>query len=101
MTEDNVVTQEVVKEVKRNGRGEIGVASTGETIKKLHRTEGHGLSLKEFAHKLANAGNQIAKDWFAHKRGSLNKNRNDANCKAAIEARTATKASRRKVKAQK
>lgn len=105
----------------RGDRGELGVATAGLTIKQRWR-EAHfsrvnagdkhnpnkrifvrnpgSPSLKAFAKALAKDGDQVAKDWFAHKGGSMNQKRSDANAKAAMEARTATKAAKRKKKGE-
>ncbi len=53
-------------------------------------------SLKQFARELLASGDATAKEWFAHKRGSLNASRSDANLKAAREAASATKTAKRK-----
>jgi hypothetical protein len=57
-------------------------------------------SLKAFARALLKEGDPLAKEWFAHKRGSLNAKRSDANIKAALEARNATKVAKRKKKGE-
>lgn len=96
VTEQQAETQKQEKE--RGARGEIGKATAGLTIKQLWHATGRGLSLKLFAGGLAKKGDQIAKDWFAHKKGSLNQKRSDLNIKAAMEARNATKLAKRKKK---
>lgn len=92
--------KEVVQESARRSRGDLGVATAGDTIKKRHRAEGNRLSLKVFARSLLKSGDQVAKDWFAHKKGALNQGRNDGNIKVAMEARAATKAAKKKKKGQ-
>lgn len=92
--------QEVTQTPSRGDRGELGVATAGDTMKQRHRSEGRGLSLKQFARKLEASGDKVAKEWFANKRGAANQQRSDANVKAAMEARTATKAAKRKKKGQ-
>lgn len=92
--------KEVAAEKTRGDRGELGKSSAGDRIKVLHRAEGRGVSLKVFARNLAKSGNQDAKDWFECKKGAMNQNRNDANIKAAMECRVATKAAKRKKKGQ-
>jgi hypothetical protein len=67
-------------------------------VKKLWVRNPGAPSLKQFARQLLASGDPIAKDWFAHKHGLLNKPRTNANIKAAREAAAATKASRRKAK---
>lgn len=112
----------------RGDRGELGTATAGLTIRQRWH-EAHfirvnaGLkqnpnkriwvrnpgapSLKAFARSLLKGmmselggGDQVAKEWFDHKRGSLNQKRSDANVKASMEARTATKAAKRKKKGE-
>jgi hypothetical protein len=116
-----VQTEQKKEEIVRGDRGEVGTATAGLTIKQKWR-EAHfsrvdagdkhnpkkriyvrnpgSPSLKEFARSLKKEGDQVAKDWLAHKRGSLNQKRSDANVKAASDARIATKAAKRKKKGQ-
>lgn len=109
------------KEVSRGDRGEVGQATAGLTIKQRWHAEAFKRvdaedkgnpnkrkfvripgtpSLKAFARALAKAGDPVAKDWFAHKLGSLNAKRSDTNIKAALEARNATKMAKRKKKGE-
>ena len=88
--EDTVVTS--------GNRGKIGIATAGKTIKTKWFKEGHGFSLKAFARKLLKEGSQLAKDWFAHKRGSMNQKRFDKNISNSKAAAFATKSAKRKKK---
>lgn len=119
MTDDNKKVETNEQDRPRGERGEVGEATAGLTIKqKYHQTyftrvdaddkhnpnkrvwvKNEGApTLKQFARHLAKDGDQVAKDWFAHKRGSMNAKRSDANIKAAKEAASATKAAKRKTK---
>lgn len=125
MSNEETVQQPEQKKEKdekvRGDRGELGTATAGLTIRqrwheahfsRVNAGEKHNPnkrifvrnpgspSLKAFARALAKDGDQIAKDWFAHKRGSMNQKRSDANVKASMEARTATKAAKRKKKGE-
>lgn len=101
MSNEDSQTQEAPKqEVSRGDRGVVGTATAGLTIKQRWGAEGRGLSLKSFARKLAKDGDQIAKDWFAHKRGSMNQKRTDKNIADAKAAGLATKTERRKKKGE-
>lgn len=84
----------------RGSRGELGVASAGLTIRQLWWAAESGLSLKRFAKQLAKEGNQVAKDWFANKRGAKNAQRTDKSVQRISAERTATKAAKRKKKGQ-
>lgn len=107
------------EEKVRGDRGDIGQPTAGLTIRqKWHEAHFSRVSaedkrapnkrifvrnpgapsLKAFARALAKDGDQVAKDWLAHKRGSLNQKRSDANVKAAKEAAFATHAAKRKKK---
>jgi hypothetical protein len=117
--------KEVQKEVKQEKvhgpRGEIGEPTSGLTIKQLwHQAHFRRVdssdkdhpfrksltrvagapSLKSFAAKLAKDGNQVAKDWFDHKDGSLNQKRTEANAIKAAESGRSTKAAKRKKKGE-
>jgi hypothetical protein len=96
-----VVVELPNSEPVRGERGEVGTATAGLTIKQKWKASTSHVSLKVFARTLAKSGDQAAKDWFAHKKGSLNQARTDANIKAAREAAVATHTERRKKKAQK
>lgn len=106
------------KEVSRGDRGELGVATAALTIRQMwheaHFTRkdigdkhnprkrvwvpnpGQKVSLKKFARELLKSGNQVAKDWFAHKRGSLNAQRSEKNQSRVSLEKQATKAAKRK-----
>lgn len=106
------------KEVSRGDRGELGVATAALTIRQMwheaHFTRkdigdkhnprkrvwvpnpGQKVSLKKFARELLKSGNQVAKDWFAHKRGSLNASRSEKNQSRISLEKQATKAAKRK-----
>jgi hypothetical protein len=56
------------------------------------------VSLKTFVRKLLKEGDQQAQDWLAHKDGSLNQPRSEANVKAAREAKAASKLARKSKK---
>ena len=94
------IKETVQNNPSRGPRGEVGKGSTSKTLKKLWHaaTTGKHLSLKDFARKLADEGEQVAKDWFAHKHGSLNKKRSEANVARVSLERAATKAAKRKTK---
>lgn len=98
-------------------RGELGVATASLTIKQrwheAHFTlkdvgdkhnprkrvwvRNHGApSLKRYARDLAKSGDANAKDWFAHKTGSLNENRSEKNRSRISLESQASKAARRK-----
>lgn len=119
-TNEQQTQTDAPEEVIRGSRGEIGEPTASLTIKQrwhdkhfhtvsvknkegvvvrtyLEANEG-ALSLKQFAKTLVQDGDQVAKDWFAHKAGSLNQARSDANIKAARECAAATKAAKRKAK---
>lgn len=90
---------EQVSAARRNTRGLfVGVASTGDSIKARWRSEGKGFSLKAFARKLAKEDDSMAKDWLAHKLGSLNLKRSDKNLAEASLAAQATKNAKTKTK---
>lgn len=89
--------EEDVKPV-RGERGFVGVHSPGEHVKALHQAGGRGLSLKVFANGLVDNGDELAKEWFANKKGAANQGRTDANIKSATEARLATRTAKRKLK---
>lgn len=105
------------EEHPRGDRGELGQATAGLTIKQMwhaaHFTRkdvgdkhnprkrvfvrNHGApSLKRFARELAKSGNQTAKDWFAHKTGSLNEERSEKNRTRISLEKQATKTAKRK-----
>lgn len=80
----------------------VGTSTTSRAIKTLYGESGSRLSLKQFARNLLKEGNQVAKDWFAHKHGNLEKLAKAARQKnkggrIALE-KQATKNARRKTK---
>lgn len=80
------------QEKQRGARGVVGVATAAKTIKKRwHQQEGKKVSLKAFARKLADEGDQVAKDWLAHKSGSLNQKRSEKNVARVALEKSATK----------
>jgi hypothetical protein len=98
MSEDNVVSEKSDSKPSRGERGDVGVASAGDTMKKLHRATGRGLSLRVFARQLLKDGDPVAKEWFSNKKGAKNQKRSEKNIAAAQVAASATKASRKKMK---
>jgi hypothetical protein len=105
------------QEVPRGNRGELGVATAGDTIKQMWHDTHHVLqdvgdkhnprkqlwvkragapSLKKYAKALAASGNDIAKKWFSNKGGDSNAKRSDANLARAATEASASKAARRK-----
>ena len=97
------------QEVVRGNRGELGVATAGDTIKQMWRAAHFkrsdedtwarlpgAPSLKKFARELAKSGNKVAKDWFDHKTGSLNAERSEKNRGRISLESQASKAARRK-----
>lgn len=93
MDEQNQAKQEEkVSADQRGPRGEVGVATAALTIKnRWHQREGKKVSLKAFARKLAAEGDQVAKDWLAHKAGSLNQKRSEKNVARVALEKAATK----------
>lgn len=118
--EQKVEEQQEMAPVK-GPRGEIGKATASLTLRQLWHAayfrkvsikddkgthirfdlvpNPGGPSLKTFARSLVKDGNQIAKDWFAHKHGSLDQKRSEKNAMDAKAAASATKQERRKKKA--
>lgn len=115
--QNEVELTEEQKEIQRGERGEVGKATAGLTIKQQWHEATHLLqdvgdknnphkrawvrkagtpSLKKFARQLLASGNQLAKDWFDHKAGSLNEERTEKNRSRATLEATASKAARRK-----
>jgi hypothetical protein len=105
------------QEVPPGPRGELGVATTSLTIKQQWHEATHVLedvgdrhnprkqewvrkagtpSLKQYARQLLASGNELAKDWFARKGGSMNAKRSDSNLSRASAEATASRAARRK-----
>lgn len=101
MEENQVVVELPTSEPVKGERGVIGKATAGQTIKQ--RWQSHALtrlSLKAYARGLAKDGDQVAKDWLAHKKGSLNQKRTDANIAMARTCAVATKTQKRKKKGE-
>ena len=67
-----------------------------ENNQKLHYKD--QLSLKEYAKLLLSQGEKIAKDWFAHKKGSLNFPRTPDKLRKIMLEKQATKSAKRKSK---
>src|ERR1700677_4418981 len=95
-------TEEVVQQSSKGVRGEVGVASASQTLKKMWQNEGTKLSLKSFARQLLTTKNenraehkQVAQDWFDNKAGAKNAARSDLNIKTQKEASMATKLSKK------
>ncbi len=114
-------TKKKEKEVTRGDRGELGIATAGLTIrqrwhaehftrvsaedkrapnKRIYVRNPGAPSLKAFARALAKESDPVAQNWLRNKLGAQNQKRSDANIKAAMEARTATKAAKRKKKGE-
>ncbi len=51
----------------------VGQGTPGRQLKARWHKEGKGLSLKQFARKLAATGDVVAKTWFDNKKKSTNK----------------------------
>ncbi len=121
MSNDNVgvVVQENVvqsEDQKRGKRGIVGKPTAALTLKQRWHDECFTLekvgkrvvyvakpkapSLRTFARQLAKTGDQVAKDWFDHKKGSLNQERSTTTQKRIYEEKSATKLARRKSKKQ-
>jgi hypothetical protein len=98
---------------ERGYRGEVGTATPSSTIKKLWRTT-HGKqvdgkkpsqrrwqmhrqapSLKAFARKQADEGNQMASDWLNNKTGCNNAKRSDTTLARIATEKQATKAAKK------
>jgi len=117
-TTEPVETKKAEPEAPSRGdRGEVGVATAALKIRQLwHETHftrkdvgdknnpvkriwvpNHGTpSLKRFARELAKSGNQVAKDWFANKKGAKNQKRSEKNVARINLEKQASKAARRK-----
>ncbi len=84
-------------EPTRGERGEVGVATAGLTIRQQWKAAGPGAgSLKRFAREQLKAGNAVAKEWFANKKGAKNEKRTDKNQARINLEKQASKAARRK-----
>lgn len=107
-----------LQETPRGERGEVGVATAGLKIRQLwhdaHFTRkdigdkhnprkriyvpnpGGAPSLKKFARELLKAGDAVAKEWFANKRGAKDQKRTEKNQARVNLEKQASKAARRK-----
>lgn len=113
--------QEQKEGMARGPKGELGTATAGLLIRqkwheahfkridtsnrahpnrKTFMPQKGALSLKAFARKLAKEGDPVAKEWFAHKKGSANQKRSEKNATEAKLAGAATKTAKRKKKAE-
>lgn len=91
---------EVVSEQRKNTRGSfVGKAKTSDLMKRWWREEtsmpGKRERLRSFAKRKAKEGNELAQEWLAHKKGSLNQKRSDKNASDAKLIAAATKQARR------
>lgn len=94
MSEDKVEVKS--EDQKRGFRGEVGNGSAGSRLKGLYNKTAKAIEFKRFVRDLAKAGNVDAKQWFANKKGALDKKRSDANIARVQLERAATKQARRK-----
>jgi hypothetical protein len=76
----------------------MGDRAVGELIKNRWKKESRGVSLKQFARELLKKGDELAKRWFANKKGACNQKRSEANVKLTDLVRTATYNARRATK---
>ena len=76
----------------------MGDKSVSVLLKKRWASDGQGVGLKEYARKLAAGGDQMAIDWFAHKKGSLNQLVSDKNKARIALEKSASKLARSKKK---
>jgi len=113
---DNVTSVVVTTEKSVGVRGNVGKPTAALTLKQRWHDECFTLeklgkrevyvakpkapSLRTFARQLAKTGDQVAKDWFDHKKGSLNQERSMTTQKRITEEKNATKMARRKSKKQ-
>jgi hypothetical protein len=108
---DSIATSSDVSnsQPSRHSRGEVGVATAGQTIKQLwwaSKTTNKtiNMSLKRFARQLLKDTNkdkvQLVKDWLDHKNGSLNAKRSDKNQQRVNAERSATKLAKKAKKGQ-
>jgi hypothetical protein len=97
-TQETQATEQKQPEKVRGDRGEVGQGSPGSRLKALWHAAGGRGSLKQFVKTLKD--NADAKSWLANKHGKNNQKRTDANIKAALEARSATKVAKRKKKGE-
>lgn len=74
----------------------VGTATAGQQLKARWHKEGRGLSLKQFARKLAASGDTVASIWFEMKKGLHNQERTEKNINIAKASALATKNARRK-----
>lgn len=94
MSEDKVEVKS--EDQKRGFRGEVGTGSAGSRLKGLYNKTAKAIEFKRFVRDLAKAGNADAKQWFANKKGAMNKKRSDATLARIMLERSATKQARRK-----
>tara|TARA_B110000503_G_C6853795_1_gene291977 strand:- start:118 stop:411 length:294 start_codon:yes stop_codon:yes gene_type:complete len=94
MSEDKVEVKS--EDQKRGFRGEVGNGSAGSRLKGLYNKTAKAIEFKRFVRDLAKAGNVDAKQWFANKKGALDKKRSDAAIARIQLERAATKQARRK-----
>lgn len=80
----------------RGARGVVGTGTIGQKLKSRWHKEGKGLSLKQFARKLVESGDETAKEWFDHKKGLFNKGRSDSKKIRISAEKLASKNARRK-----
>lgn len=85
--------------IEFHSRGELGVATASLTMKNRWLESGQKVSLKRFARELAMSGDKVAKEWFGNKHGKRNQKRSDKNMARVSLEKQASKAARRKVKA--
>jgi hypothetical protein len=72
--------------------------SVSKVIKSRFAKEGKGLSLKEFARRLAKAGDVSAQTWFDNKHGACNQDRYEKTQTRITAERIASRNARRKSK---
>jgi hypothetical protein len=77
---------------------QMSLSKRSKYVKRLHKKDDRGLSLKSFVHLLEKSGDPEAAFWFSGKAGDFNEKRSDKNIKAASEARFASKSARKKSK---
>lgn len=94
---ENNLNRDIIPSAKEQNMSKDKL-SVGSALKSLHAKDGNGLSLKQFARKLAADGNEMAKDWFSNKAGLLNEERSEKNSLRVTAERTATKSAKRSSK---
>lgn len=114
---EKIEKTEEKQEVARGDRGFVGTASAAQTLTQRWHQENHlhqdvgdkhnprkrrwvrkagSPSLKQYARTLLKAGDALAKEWFANKRGAKNEKRSDKNQGRINLEKQASKAARRK-----